>query len=78
MTWTPETNRITWGLLTPEEQGAMLAAKHGWLLADYNGWAEDRHPTWSPDRVYRAIPAPVDKPLVDPAIWRFLPEEKKQ
>ena len=75
MTWTPETNRIIWCLMTPEEQAAMKAAKHGWEIRDDYGWIGcTTEPIWFTDTTYRAIPAPAVKPPVDPAIWRFLPK----
>lgn len=75
MTWTPQNNRIPWGLLTPEEQAAMEAAKHGWEWFDYrNGWLKKEHGVWIAGTIYRALPAPVVKPPVDPTIWRFLPK----
>jgi hypothetical protein len=74
MTWTPETNRIMWCLMTPEEQAAMKAAKHGWEIRDDYGWIGcTAEPVWFTDTTYRAIPAPAAKPPVDHAIWRFTP-----
>ncbi len=61
MTWTPETNRIPWELMTPEEQAAMKAAKHGWEFWYYLDWAESTGHIWIPPRIYRARPAPAAK-----------------
>jgi hypothetical protein len=80
MTWTPETNRVPWGIMTSEEQAAIKAAKHGWegwvihlgiievTRIDFLGRFPHHHV------IYRALPAPAAKPPIDPAIWRFLPK----
>jgi hypothetical protein len=73
--WTPETNRVPWGLMTPKEQAAMKAAKHGWETWDEYGWIGcTAEPIWFTDFTYRALPAPAVKPPVDPAIKQIFQE----
>ena len=58
MTWTPETNRIPWGLLTEDEQAALQACEHGWVLYTKKGaWKACASPSHG-SVVYRAKPAP--------------------
>ena len=60
MTWTPETNRIPFGLLTDDENAALRACKHGWEFYNCDGeWrVTDEKPQWFMGTIYRAKPAP--------------------
>lgn len=60
MTWTPETNRIPWGLLTEDEQAALQACEHGWEGYAYSRgtWLDTISDTWARTTIYRAKPAP--------------------
>jgi hypothetical protein len=59
MSFDPTTNRIPYGLLTPEEQATLKAWPHGWeYYSLMNGaWARC-DPRWDEDVVYRGKPAP--------------------
>jgi len=61
MTFDPTTNRIPFGLLTPEEQEALKAWPHGWEF--HKGWVDEwvpaPGPAWAMQAVYRGKPAPV-------------------
>lgn len=56
----PTTNRVPFGLLTPEEQKTLKAWPHGWefhlLGAD---WSRVEGPSWDNGIVYRGKPAPI-------------------
>lgn len=57
MTWTPETNRIPWFLLTEEEKTALEACKHEvYAFSMVKGWRSFLR--WDPYVIYRAKPAP--------------------
>lgn len=61
MTFDPTTNRIPFGLLTPEEQDALEAWPHGWEIyesADRVWRAYDGKPSWLRGKLYRGKPAP--------------------
>ena len=58
MTWTPETNRIPWGLLTEDEQAALQACEYGWERRTQEGWKNSDTPHWCNYTIYRAKPAP--------------------
>lgn len=58
MTDFPTTNRIPFGLLTPEEQAILKEWPHGWQMLDLDGWSDRAHPTWSLHIAYRGKPAP--------------------
>jgi len=59
MTWTPETNRIPFGLLTDEEKDALQACEHGWEWFEYaDGRWVTIDPSWVNGNTYRAKPAP--------------------
>lgn len=60
MTWTPETNRVPFGLLTTEEKAALQACEHGWEIWIHyiEKWGDRPTPCWSDCGVYRAKPAP--------------------
>jgi hypothetical protein len=59
MTFDVTTNRIPYGLLTPEEQATLKACPYGWeYYSLMNGaWARC-DPRWDEDAVYRGKPAP--------------------
>jgi hypothetical protein len=59
MTFDPTTNRIPFGLLTPEEQATLKAWPHGWefFYWDIKEW-EPYDPAWFNSNVYRGKPAP--------------------
>jgi len=56
----PTTNRIPWGLLTPEEQEALMSWPHGWDLYSVANkqWVEPTLNIWVSTGVYRGKPAP--------------------
>ena len=59
MTWTPETNRIPFVLLTDDEKAALKACEHGWEFYNYNGeWSASESPQWFMGTIYRAKPEP--------------------
>lgn len=61
MTFDPTTNRIPFGLLTPEEQDALKAWPHGWEIyesADRVWRAYDGKPSWFREKLYRGKPEP--------------------
>ena len=58
MTWTPETNRIPWGLLTEDERAALQACEHGWEWYTSGKWETCANPAWRSIFTYRAKPAP--------------------
>ena len=58
ITWTPETNRIPWGLLTEDEQAALQECSHGWEVYIYDQWETSKAPAWCSVAIYRAKPAP--------------------
>jgi hypothetical protein len=61
MNFDPTTNRITFGLLTPEEQAALKAWPHGWQFCDpiEPSWIDvGFEPSWIKSYVYRGKPAP--------------------
>lgn len=58
----PKTNRIPFGLLTPDEQTALTEWSHGWEIwweGDRDNWGKLTYPTWEENSVYRGKPAPV-------------------
>jgi hypothetical protein len=56
----PTKNRVPYGLLTPEEQGALKAQPHGWEFYSSAGqWNDIAIPFWADCAVYRGKPAPV-------------------
>jgi hypothetical protein len=60
MTFDPTTNRIPFGLLTPEEQATLKAWPHGveyYRFCSSTRWT-DCDPIWDTDLVYRGKPAP--------------------
>ena len=59
MTFNPTTNRILFGLLTPEEQDALKAWPHGWEIYESSDrvWYDGK-PSWFRENVYRGKPAP--------------------
>jgi len=59
MTFDPTTNRIPFGLLTPEEQATLKAWPHGWeiLMLDHLR-GEIVTPYWINRAIYRGKPAP--------------------
>jgi hypothetical protein len=63
MTFDVTTNRIPYGLLTPEEQGILKAWPHGWEFCSVehpeDGWeCTDGKPSWIGAFAYRGKPAP--------------------
>lgn len=58
MTWTPETNRIPFGLLTDDEKAALRACEHGLVIWAGTHWADNTDETLWPCSTYRAKPAP--------------------
>lgn len=58
MGWTPETNRIPFGLLTDDEKAALRACKHGWEFWDGTHWKDKVGNILCPSCIYRAKPAP--------------------
>lgn len=61
MTFDPTTNRIPYGLLTPEEQKELKAWPHGWQAYVYTSviWVSQKSVTTFQDFVvYRGKPAP--------------------
>lgn len=65
----PTTNRIPFGLLTPEEQAVLKAWPHGWQVSGGDGYWVDmhHHPTWAIGLTYRGKPAPVKVAYEDEA-----------
>ena len=61
MTFDPTTNRVPYGLLTPEEQEALKAWPHEVEYYLLNGWRPIIEPSWANDVVYRGKPKPVVK-----------------
>jgi len=59
MNFDPTTNRIPYGLLTPEEQATLKAWPHGWefFYWEIKEW-EPYDPAWFNSNVYRGKPAP--------------------
>jgi hypothetical protein len=55
----PTTNRVPYGLLTPDEQEVLKAWPHGWEYYLFDGWCPLQNPEWVSDTVYRGKPAPV-------------------
>lgn len=59
-TFDPTTNRIPFGLLTPEEQKTLQAWQHGWeFYYDNNFWRYVEDPSWIEEVIYRGKPAPI-------------------
>jgi len=59
MTFDPTTNRIPFGLLTPEEQATLKAWPHGWVYWNcYGAFWDVCNPTWSTNGHFRGKPAP--------------------
>jgi hypothetical protein len=54
----PTTNRIPWGLLTPEEQEALLAWPHGLEKRYDTSWGPLMDSYYVDKTVYRGKPAP--------------------
>jgi hypothetical protein len=54
----PTTNRISWGLLTPEEQEALLAWPHGLEKRYDTSWGPLMDSYYVDKTVYRGKPAP--------------------
>ena len=57
----PKTNRIQFGLLTPDERTALVDWPHGWeyyTIFD-ECWNATDNPAWGMDLAYRGRPAPV-------------------
>lgn len=63
----PTTNRIPLGLLTSEEQAALMEWPHGWQMLDHGYWVNRLKPTWLPPNVYRGKPAPAKVAYQDEA-----------
>lgn len=59
MTFDPTTNRIPFGLLTPEEQDTLKAWQHGWEFYEGRVWTWIEGPSWQKDAVYRGRLAPI-------------------
>jgi hypothetical protein len=55
----PTTNRITFGLLTEDEQKLLNAWPHGWEFYSLSQWVSNDPPDWVSHIVYRGKPAPV-------------------
>ena len=58
MTWTPETNRIPWGLLTDDEKAALRACEHGLVIWAGDHWVDKTDGGLWLTSTYRAKPAP--------------------
>ena len=63
MTFDVTTNRIPFGLLTPEEQATLKAWPHNWKFHnpawEEDGWVScEFTPSWIKNYVYRGKPAP--------------------
>jgi hypothetical protein len=62
MTFDVTTNRILYGMLTPEEQATLKAWPHGWEFCnpiwEEEAWVVCRGPSWLKGCVYRGKPAP--------------------
>jgi hypothetical protein len=60
MTFDVTTNRIPFGLLTPEEQATLKAWPHGWEYCSVANdlWLDCEIPFWRKEFVYRGKPAP--------------------
>lgn len=61
MSFDVTTNRITYGLLTPEEQATLKAWPHGWEIfvsRDREWRTSDGKPLWLIENLYRGKPAP--------------------
>lgn len=59
MTFDITTNRIPYGLLTPEEQVTLEAWPHGWEVHTRGHvWDEIKIPFWANSNIYRGKPAP--------------------
>jgi hypothetical protein len=58
MTFDPTTNRIPFGLLTPEEQDMLQAWPHGWQAYKGCEWVSITSSNWNESVVYRGKPAP--------------------
>lgn len=62
MTFDPTTNRIPFGLLSEDEQTALIHWPHGceiWWEDKENNWGFIVEPQWKHNFVYRAKPKPV-------------------
>jgi len=57
----PTTNRIPFGLLSEDEQTALIHWPHGWQYydPDFEYWAESKGDIWCSSFVYRGKAAPV-------------------
>lgn len=55
----PTTNRVPYGLLTPEEQEALKAWPHEMEYYLLDGWRPIIEPSWENGVVYRGNPTPV-------------------
>ena len=55
----PTTNRIPFGLLTDDEQNALIHWPHGFEHYHHSGWDHMDQPSWINPSVYRGKPAPV-------------------
>ncbi len=68
MTFDPYTNRVPFGLLTPEEQQVLRGCDAPWEYWGDNTWWPAGNPLWAESGVYRAVrpadaapsPAPAD------------------
>ena len=58
MTFDVTTNRIPFGLLTPEEQATLKAWSHGWQAYKGCEWVSITSSNWNDSVVYRGKPAP--------------------
>ena len=65
MTFDPTINRIPFGLLSEDEQTALIHWPHGWEYY-WDGWCPIQYPEWVSDSVYRGKPAPVVKTVWSP------------
>ena len=59
MTFDPTTNRVPFGLLTPEEREALKAWPHEVEYYLLDGWRPVIEPSWANGVVYRGKPNPV-------------------
>lgn len=65
----PTTNRIQFGMMTPEEQAELREWPHDWEYYLLNEWRFIVTPSWEWGVVYRGKPAPV----VKSAWWNVYP-----
>ena len=64
MTFDPEQNRVSTGLLTANERVVLEAAKHGHEVFSGHRWVNCSNPVWVADYAYRAKPAPAPTIIV--------------